>query len=398
MITPENACMLKLLADSLHEEHAHRDRTTNRVPPGLWEKVYKELMAQSVFALPASQIDATFFPAYSFAVGKNLQFFYTVMEEQQELLSLLSSHAIPVVVLKGAAAAMNYPQPEYRCMGDIDIIVQPDDFIRTYEVMCNAGYKAEQTLEDYVRHIGFHSSLGIEIELHHYFSTSNNKKQNKVLDDYIYHAIPHSVTANVCGYAVPVLPTLENGLVLLAHINQHLRSGLGLRQIIDWMCYVENYLEDDCWFTSFSNAAEQIGMRQLAIITTAMCRKYLGMKKDISWCGEISDTSICDEFMEYILSHGNFGQIDSTKATTVSVIRMFRNPIHGLKKAQKAGCHTWKALKKHPWLRPFAWVYQLIRWISHGRKRGVNLTYVNRASQTESVETDFLRRLGVTRI
>ena len=40
------------------------------------------------------------------------------------------------------------------------------------------------------------------------------------------------------GYRFPVLHTLLNGLVLIFHIDQHLRSGLGLRQIIDWMMYV----------------------------------------------------------------------------------------------------------------------------------------------------------------
>jgi hypothetical protein len=39
------------------------------------------------------------------------------------VISILQDAAIPVAVLKGAAAAMNYPHPEYRSMGDIDISV-----------------------------------------------------------------------------------------------------------------------------------------------------------------------------------------------------------------------------------------------------------------------------------
>ena len=40
---------------------------------------------------------------------------------------------------------------------------------------------------------------------------------------------------DIDGYKFPVLSDPLNGLVLIFHINHHLRSGLGLRQIIDWM-------------------------------------------------------------------------------------------------------------------------------------------------------------------
>lgn len=50
------------------------------------------------------------------------------MKEQQNQLMVLENNGIPVVVLKGASAATNYPTPKYHCIGDIDIIVCPADF------------------------------------------------------------------------------------------------------------------------------------------------------------------------------------------------------------------------------------------------------------------------------
>lgn len=397
MISSENMCMLELLSHSLH------DQATNRIESDVWHKVYQELLVQAVHTLPAPQIGGVGLndadrADYMSAIGKNLQTFYNLMEDQQKLLNIFENAGIPVVVLKGAAAAMNYPHPEYRCMGDIDIIVQPDNFNNAYELLCHFGCTAHQTVEDYHRHIGFHSKQGVEIELHNYFSSSMNNKQNQILDEYVYHGIADYQTAEVCGYQVPVLPTLENGLVLLAHINQHLGSGLGLRQIIDWMFYVEQYLDDGFWEDKFSRAAEQIGMRQLAMVTTAMCQKYLGLKKNYSWFTHYTDAPICDELMEYILSHGNFGRKDSTGSTTVTVIRILRNPIRGIKEAQEIGCRTWTLLKGHSWLRPFAWIYQIYRWLKRGIQRGVTISSVASSAQTEQIETDFLRRLGVTRL
>lgn len=62
---------------------------------------------------------------------------------------------------------------------------------------------------------------------------------------------------------MPVLPPLENGLVLLAHVNQHLGSGLGLRQILDWQMFVDAHLTDELWERGFQHAAQQIGMEKL---------------------------------------------------------------------------------------------------------------------------------------
>lgn len=198
------------------------------------------------------------------------------------------------------------------------------------------------------------------------------------------------------GYKISVLPILENGLVLLGHINQHIGSGLGLRQIIDWMCYAEKHLSDEFWNNEFSEASEKIGMKSLAVTVTAMCRKYLSFESEITWCNN-ADESLCDELMEYILAHGNFGRKDSTGSRTVTVFRWFHNPIYGFKKCQEIGCKTWSVLKKHKWLTPFAWMYQIFRFINHGFKRGVTFSSARKNKKQELSETEFLKKLGITR-
>ena len=50
--------------------------------------------------------------------------------EEQELIRLLESHGIPLVILKGAAAAVYYPVPSRRSFGDIDFLVSPERFAR----------------------------------------------------------------------------------------------------------------------------------------------------------------------------------------------------------------------------------------------------------------------------
>ena len=78
---------------------------------------------------------------------------------------------------------------------------------------------------------------GVSVEIHRFFASLNDPNHAKLLDDQIIENINSS----------HVLPDKVNGLVLLEHISQHLESGLGLRQIIDWMMFVNQCLPDEYW-------------------------------------------------------------------------------------------------------------------------------------------------------
>lgn len=395
MIDETNVKMLHLLADVLHSH------TPDQISAEAWSPLFEALHAQRVYALPAEYSTALGLPAeaeeaYLKAVIRNRQFFHNLMREQKWALSLLDTADIPVVVLKGSAAAISYAHPENRCMGDIDLLVLPENFEKAYDTLLGAGCRLINPSSNFPRHIGMFTPDGVEIELHRYFSSSDNNEQNAVLDEMLFLAIPRRVSTELCGYPVSMLPPLENGIVLLGHINQHLPDGLGLRQIIDWMIYVEKYLNDDMWNNGFAEAAEQIGMKRLAIITTAMCQKYLGLSKDIHWCAY---EPVCDELMEYILSRGNFGRKENSfKRSTVSVLRKFQNPFHGLATAQKHGLINWNAAQKHRWLRPFAWCYQLLRWFRKGLKGGITPNKLSDATASAKEDVALMEKFGVTRL
>ena len=61
------------------------------------------------------------------------------MMAQDSVLAEFRQAGIPVAVLKGAAAAANYPQPNSRSMGDIDLIVPPDHFEQAFSLMERLG-------------------------------------------------------------------------------------------------------------------------------------------------------------------------------------------------------------------------------------------------------------------
>lgn len=261
--------------------------------------------------------------------------------------------SVPYVILKGTSAAMYYPRPDYRALGDIDVITSRKDFETALREMKNAGYQVVKELE---REISLKKD-GIIVELHRRFASLNDVKQAEYLDDLIFKNINPA----------HVLPDPVNGLVLLEHIGQHLENGLGLRQIIDWMMFVDKRLSDDEW-PAFQEMAIHTGLEKLAIVCTQMCVRDLGLPAR-KWCAD-ADESLCDQLMEYVLYSGNFG-IKKTTASDISmnVLNYASTPIAAFKLFQERGLVNWKAARKHRWLRPFAWIYQAGRYGVRGMNR-----------------------------
>lgn len=374
--------------------HMETDRITN----DNWELVLHELEAQTVLSIPADEfqnihIEKKMAQAYKNEVMRQVYYWIRLMHEQQNAVNFLKQNGIKCAIIKGAAAAVYYPIPSYRTMGDIDLIVEPQNFKKAKYLFEKQGYQAGHPENE--RHIGYQKN-GIEIELHRKFAVLHKKEEEQYLDKLIYKGLKHTEMVNIEQFTFPMLPKLQNGLVLLTHISQHLEGGLGLRQILDWMMFVDSNLDDQFWYDSFRKEAEKIGLQTLAETTTYMCQKYLGLKTSITWCQD-ADEVLADQLMEFIMKHGNFGRKDTKSSKTVSIIHYFKRPIILFKTLQKGGCITWKVLEKYPWLKPFAWIYQLLRWLRRGLQRPRAIRSFIKDIRKAKIEDEFLEKLEVVR-
>lgn len=373
------------------------------IPDGLWPAVRAELVAQSVIGYPAHAVESlSLKPAdqaeYLALAGKNLSSWYNLMMAQDSVLEEFRAADIPVVVLKGAAAAAHYPQPNSRSMGDIDLIVPPDYFDRAFSLMERLGWENDIELEINPRHAGFKKAGCPEIELHRYFSTCTNKQEAEFLDQAIYDAIPHATLVDVAGFKVPVLPPLENGLVLLAHVNQHLCSGLGLRQILDWQMFVAAHLTDGFWESEFQYAAQQVGMEKLAVTTTLLCRTYLGLQTSATWFDD-ADAQLADDLLLYIMQKGNMGRkVERGARSTRTVLHNFRNPVALVRYLYEGGRVHWAPARKYAWLAPAACFYQVGRIIRKGLARNASVSELVTDARGAQADLDLLKRLEVTRM
>lgn len=314
------------------------------------QAVFEEMKLQAIAALPAAVLSKVSMPdelrdEWRKYIMQQISHFFRIKHEQTNL-----PITVPYVILKGTSAAQYYPHPEYRAMGDIDLMTRREDYEDACSMLLEAGYVEAVPDQKNKRDRGFIKN-GILVEMHAYFALLNNVEQAEYMDNLIVKHINDT----------HILPDLVNGLVILEHISQHLEEGLGLRQIIDWMMFVHKCLPDENWH-EFHDMAQKIGLDKLALITTRMCELYLGLPER-QWCKD-ADLELCSDLLYYILKSGNFGKKQKRDTiVTINVLYYIKRPLDALKRLQERGLIEWKAAKKYKILRPLAWIYQARRYL-----------------------------------
>ena len=317
-----------------------------------WE-TYVEMKRQAIAPLLAPYLPSLDIPEDLLQNWKSLIFEQLMFSAQCNYMQSVLPITVPYVILKGTSVAKYYPHPDYRMMGDIDIMTRREDVEETCQQLEAAGYSVRKSLN---REISLVKN-SIEVELHRRFATLNDPVCAKRLDDLIIENINPT----------HVLPDMINGLVILEHISQHMEGGLGLRQIIDWMMFVDKCLPDDKW-PKFQKLADEIGLEQLAVVTTRMCEIYLGLPHR-EWCNNATD-SLCEQLMDYVMQCGNFGSKKTSDSDiSKNAFAVASTPKAAFKLLQQQGLINWKAAQNHKILRPFAWVYQTFRYAAKALKR-----------------------------
>lgn len=331
-----------------------------------WIKVLEEAKAHTVVALAAKAIPKEHVALWEEASLHSQARFLQVLYTQKQLVLLFEQVDIPLVILKGTAAAMYYPEPRLRAMGDVDFLVPQDRFVEAQRLIMENGYSpllhsSESVGDEIPRHVEFEKG-NVIFELHHHFSSYDLEIESALIS-----GLRNTETQTLYGVRFPRLPDKENGLVLLAHACQHLQNGqLGLRQIIDWMMLVHSYLDDERWSQEFQPFVAQYGLEKAAVTMTYLCRRWLGLPDQIKWC-ESADEQQAYEMLELILCNGNFGR----KAKSNKVVEGLGMAVAEkgfFRVLQETGLRTWTVAQKYEYLRPFAWIYQLFRWAIRGAR------------------------------
>lgn len=190
-----------------------------------------------------------------------------------EMADFYNAHDLKMMVLKGYACSLDWPKPEHRPCGDIDIwqfgeFKKADAFVSSekgikvntshhhHTVFCWRGFTVEN-------HYDF-------INVHHHKSHLELEKILKALgkDD------SHFVDVN--GEKV-YLPSPDlHALFLLKHLMLHFASGeINFRQLLDWAFFVKKHGDEVSWGWLLS-VLDRFHMREFFDILNAISVEDLG--------------------------------------------------------------------------------------------------------------------------
>lgn len=344
----EYVCLLELLKGYIYNKTPALPENVN------WERVFEVAKVQCVVPLLASYVPKEYRNEWLEISLQSKAHYMQMLYEQKSLIRLLKSNSIPFVIIKGTASAIYYPVPSSRVFGDIDFYV-PKDYWDTAKILLeNNGYNY---LNAEIRHFEYEKN-GLEFELHSKIGSIHYNDVEHIFINGFNHAVEYKI-GDCC---FPGLPKYENGLVLLGHIMQHLKSsGIGIRQIIDWIMFVRKELDDSSWEKHFRHMAVEAGLEKLAITVTFMCKKWLGLSDEISWCND-ADEEVADQLLYRILFDGNFGN-ERYKGEIVK--NSFRRE-GTYKYLQRVGIKNLPLAQKYVFVRPIAWLYQFFRFSING--------------------------------
>ena len=293
-----------------------------------------------------------------------------MMEVQKQFVEALDEAKIPFVILKGTAVGRYYPRPDYRPMGDIDALARPSRMTDALRALEKAGFRI---VEKEGHHVVI-DKKSILLELHYKFGSGIGGEEEDCLSNLLYEEIEQREMVTGNGYSFPTLPRLGNALVLLQHMANHMKIGVGLRHLLDWVMFVNGEQDADFYEKELRPEAEKLHLWELCKITTKMGVLHLGLSpKTYAWCMDAKDEA-ANELLEYGLFRGNLGR--KNWHTEKKAFSEGKGPLSFLKTLQRRGKVQWKALEKHPWLTPFAWAYQLCHYVrlALGRKHAIKAT------------------------
>ena len=190
-----------------------------------------------------------------------------------EMAGFYNSHGYKMMVLKGYACSLDWPKPEHRPMGDIDIW----QFGQQKEADALLVKEKGIEIDSSHHHHTVFCWRDFMVENHYDFINVHHHKSNAEIE-LILKELARDDTHTVELYGEKVyLPSPNlHALFLLKHTMMHFASeGIMLRQLLDWGFFVKAHGKDVDW-KWLVGVLEKYNMATLYNVFNAICVEDLG--------------------------------------------------------------------------------------------------------------------------
>lgn len=238
---------------------------------------------------------------------------YAVYEKSiRDLAAFYQMHGIRMMLLKGYGLSLNYPVPNHRPCGDVDIYLYGDqekaDRLMQEELGIRINYSHH--------HHTVFQFQGETIENHYDFLNVHVRPSNKRMESKLKELANLDLNDNVNENIV--FPSVEfNAIYLLRHCAAHFASTeMSLRQVLDWGFFMKKHHQEIKWDEYISYLKEE-GMFRFYNLLGLFCMTHLGFDASV-FHGLYSD-NLFERFSNEVLSPEFIDHEDGTLLHSLSV-------------------------------------------------------------------------------
>lgn len=345
--------------------------------------IYGALMNQENVPQNIMDIFEKGFYAEMMVYSKRTTVFEMVLKE-------LNCHSIKHIIVKGISYAKCYKQSEFRTMGDMDLIISPDDIEKADWVMEELGGILEYERSNDKVH--YYKIKNVIIELHTSIGYAGSFHRNYDYERYFKKAVDESVCLK--NYTYEFSPFYKI-IYAIYHIAKHFYdSGCGVRMITDLAVLMEYYslqlnmerLWDDL---------EQMNLKKFAENLFAICYKWF----EIEPAGLGHYLQNMEIVESYIISGGVFGH----NAVLGDSVQILKQQGTGIKKILKWAFPSYAHMREYSiWFKekptvllPVAYIERFFR---NAKERGGILKWMGRlirANKTKAIQKNIVEIMGL---
>lgn len=189
-----------------------------------------------------------------------------------ELAEYYYSYGFKMMVLKGYACSLDWPKPEHRPSGDIDI------WLFGKQKEADELVSKEKDVEiDYGHNVHTVFNWGeFTVENHYEFFDTKRYRSLAKLEQVLEEMADDTHFVMLYGEKIYVPSTNLHALFLVIHALNHFASiGINLRQVLDWAFFVEKHTKEIDW-AWLNKLVEEYHMKDFIGCLNAICVEDLG--------------------------------------------------------------------------------------------------------------------------
>jgi hypothetical protein len=222
-----------------------------------------------------------------------------------ELFDRLFKAGISAVLVKGQGVAQYYERPLWRCCGDIDLLMDSENYRRAKDLLIPLADHIESE-DKRKKHQGLYIGESL-IELHGAMPFELSKKVDDVLEEVIVKANTDNTncTDDLEGVAIP--KANEHVVLVFTHFLHHFFiEGVGLRQICDW-CRLLWCHRSELDLRLLESRIKRMGLLSEWKSFASLAVDYLGMPEEAMPFYDSRFKKRGSRIMEHVMETGNFG-------------------------------------------------------------------------------------------